>query len=115
MSSNEPFGIGISVEHLEELGTRRKKAKSLISGIVRIENHSTTIRPVKECFWLPDDVDAGSFSSVPMSPSDIGTNCLELRRWSFDGKDFAYPEFVESESSLPLLDGLPLASSSSTL
>lgn len=34
----------------------------------------------EECFWLPDDVDVGSFSSVSMFASDIGSDHLKRRR-----------------------------------
>jgi hypothetical protein len=34
----------------------------------------------EECFWLPDGVDVGSFSSVSMFASDIGSDHLKRRR-----------------------------------
>ena len=60
----------------------------------------------EECFWLPDDVDSTSFSSVSLTDSDSGKHRLEPRRWSFDEKESAYPDIRSASHQYPFLTGL---------
>jgi hypothetical protein len=56
-------------------------------------------------YWLPDDVDAGSFSSLSTTASDTDADHPGPRRWSFDEKDSAYHDFGSPSRRYPFLTG----------
>ena len=59
----------------------------------------------ERCFWLPDDVEAGSFKSVSIAASDVEMGSPRFRRWSFDEKDVAYPDHGSPTRRYPFLTG----------